>query len=905
MYRLFAVVGLFALVFSWCAASASTFECGTVREDLRTIGHPYEPGISSAVVRIFVHGLHVAGSSESIIPESQLEEVRELLSEGFEPYGIDFELVGTGSVSFASGGMVLPGGLKADHGMASVIDVFVGNEHFYDETDSWGSSGTSPSTVFVVLGADFLSPVLIHEMGHCLGLEHTYTAQANCVEGLDGTNCETCGDEVCDTALYPSGVEGIAQWTDPATCTLTQAFQNAYPGYSPDPTNYMARTHLGCLATFTPEQNARMLEHIESHEVLQPLVVVSRAVFDNRSTETGLDYAGLPYSSVGFESDHDDPAQRNLEDLMITIATGGPRSAFYRADEINGNGVPEFFDDTLDAFDSGSVPQDGLGGVSVADMDNDGDLDLFCASGTSSTPRLYRNDGDGTFTDVTSTLGLATAASNSWAGTWADYDGDGWVDLFLARGGGPGVPPEGMSAQPAYLMRNGLDPELGSGGFENVTAAVGLASGNANYAASISACWADIDNDGRLDLYLAEYSDNAGGIRGKLFVQQSDGTFQEEGASRLPTGSLFAQAAAQFVDMDLDGDLDLVTGNRVLNVGAVVYWNDGTGGFTAENPLTVPSIGGVSGLKVWDQDLDTRPDLLLTTRDPQQTARFFHNLDAGSGLVLQDETGHVGLDTGHEAGGLTVLDWNRDGDQDVYLGRQVSTQKFFYRTVAQSDGGDDLQADFICVRLSSPQGVNNRAGIGARVSVQNDGRWIHRWVDGGSGRGSQDDLTVTLPVPVSTGTHLVQIQWPNGWTQVDTATVNPIGQDPEIILDETNPMVVDASVAGTTALDAGQGQFYWVFNWETGYRSDWSLDKVTLPASPCVPAGAVYTPATAGVEHTISRLSTGNYRHVMRVPVTCSAPCQIQFTVESSHRAGISSTSAAKILRVKFCPTQL
>jgi hypothetical protein len=59
------------------------------------------------------------------------------------------------------------------------------------------------------------------------------------------------------------------------------------------------------------------------------------------------------------------------------------------------------------------------------------------------------------------------------------------------------------------------------------------------------------------------------------------------------------------------------------------------------------------------------------------------------------------------------------------------------------------------------------------------------------------------------------------------------------------------------------------------------------------------------VEHTISRLSTGNYRHVMRVPVTCSAPCQIQFTVESSHRAGISSTSAAKILRVKFCPTQL
>ena len=444
----------------------------------------------------------------------------------------------------------------------------------------------------------------------------------------------------------------------------------------------------------------------------------SKAVFKNTKVESELDYAGNPYSSVGFEYDYNAQDDRNFADLMITIASGGLTSVLNHAAAVISNGVPVFEDVTSDAFSSGIRPQIGLGGVSVADMDNDGDLDLFCAAGAStapSSPRLYRNKGDGTFADVTDSLGLASLAANSWAGAWSDYDRDGWVDLFITRGGETGDPPESMGSRPAYLLRNGLEPNLGTGGFQDVTASVGLSTNGANVAASISACWGDINNDNRLDLYLAEYRLNTAGVSGKLFVQQSNGTFQDETSSRLTIGLLIGQAATQFADMDQDGDVDLVVGTRLANAGAHVFWNNGSGYFDEESPLTVPSVGGVSGMKIWDQDLDLRSDLLLTTRDTQQTSHFFHNLKSAAGIVLLDETSHVGLDEGHEAGGLTTLDWNRDGDKDVYFGRATASQNFFFRTTtedtSQSLGKHFIQREAVLAAGGEQSGGDRGAGL--------------------------------------------------------------------------------------------------------------------------------------------------------------------------------------------------
>ena len=207
--------------------------------------------------------------------------------------------------------------------------------------------------------------------------------------------------------------------------------------------------------------------------------------------------------------------------------------------------------------------------------------------------------------------------------------------------------------------------------------------------------------------------------------------------------------------------------------------------------------------------------------------------------------------------------------------------------------------------------MNNRAAIGARVSIEIDNVWHHQWVDGGSGRGGQDDLAVTFPVPATSGTYPVQVRWPNGWTQDFDAEVrhyddqNEEGEDPQVLLDDTDPTVVNSTVVGSATYNPLGNQYYWEFNWETEYRSDWSLDAVTVYQSACVPTTTTYTATTTWVMATVARQASGRYLHKLKVPVTCSAPCTIPFTVSSTHRTGITSTSTQKTFDIKSCPRQL
>ncbi len=885
----------------WCLTPTPQVDSLAVR----SVDYPYPHEMSTAVIRFYAHRLFRTDGSGGIT-EAQLDEQLEWLYDGFAQYNIHFVEAArdTFHISFYDSALVFVGGgifdFMDNHNHTDGIDIFV-TEGIHNV--NLGGAREVPATSLFLSGNRMFNEVIVHEVGHCLDLYHTFETQFG-VENPDESNCDVAGDLICDTAACPTG--GIYEpLTDPDTCTLTSLFHLVYPDYDPDPHNYMVYAPIHCFDNFTDEQLARVFASLENIPILQAVLVDSAVRFANYSGDTGLDYTGVPRSSVGFDYNYDPQAQRNLEDLMITIADSAVYSALYEATGLSENNIPEFDRVTTEAF-AVNRPLVGLGGVSVADMDNDGDLDLFCASGTSETPHLYGNDGDASFTDVTETLGLDEAATNSWAGAWADYDRDGWVDLMLIRGGEPEVDPDEIGAEESLLMRNDLDPVLGSGVFEDVTSAAGMTTSGANAAAALAGCWGDINGDGRADLYIAD-SWQTVGAHGRLFVQQTDGTFLEQSSSRLPTGSLLFQTAATFADMDNDGDFDLVVGQNsddqgAWQTGATVYFNNGSGYFTSESPVTVPNFGGATGLKVWDHDLDMRPDILLTTKDSGQSSRFFHNLQTESGLALNDETHHVGLDDGFSAGGLTVLDWNRDGDKDVYLGRPVSTGKVFYRAEDdQSD--DDLGTDFICLRLSSPQGVNNRAGIGAVVLVEIDNVLQCQVVDGGSGRGGQDDLALTFAVPGASGTYPVEIHWPNGWVQTAYVAVDDVGEDPQIIEDNTNPTVVNTSVAFSSSYDPNLQQTYWIFTWETEYRSDWSLDKVNVLSSSC--GGAVeYTAGSGGVQQTIARLSTGKYQHSLTIPVNCSSPCTIPYTVTSAHRTGISSTSSQKSFRIQFCAQQ-
>jgi ketosteroid isomerase-like protein len=196
-------------------------------------------------------------------------------------------------------------------------------------------------------------------------------------------------------------------------------------------------------------------------------------------------------------------------------------------------------------------------GVSTADFDNDGWYDLFFCDARN--PRFYRNNGDGTFTDVTARAGLPTELHGCSVAIFADFDNDGWKDLFLGVG-------TGMNR----LYRNvpGTGPSAGRLGrqFEDVTEGAGLGGMWVSVAAA-----ADYDNDGRVDLYLGRYLDPRKNLPTTLFYTRNG-----EGNSLLrnPGGFKFTDATAAagvreggltlgvaWGDYDRDGHLDLFVAN--------------------------------------------------------------------------------------------------------------------------------------------------------------------------------------------------------------------------------------------------------------------------------------------------------------------------------------------------------
>lgn len=177
--------------------------------------------------------------------------------------------------------------------------------------------------------------------------------------------------------------------------------------------------------------------------------------------------------------------------------------------------------------------------ISSADYDNDGDLDIFFGSQTTmpavGTGVLYRNNGDGTFTDVSVASGLITF-SYSWGAAWGDYNNDGYMDLALAN--------TNFNSQ---LFRNN-----GNGTFTEVTDSLGIS----DCASSYSCGWADVDNDGDLDLYFARGLNTPD----KLF--RNDGTIFSNIATTAGTADTRHSSCITWGDYNNDGFLDLYLNNN-------------------------------------------------------------------------------------------------------------------------------------------------------------------------------------------------------------------------------------------------------------------------------------------------------------------------------------------------------
>jgi hypothetical protein len=202
---------------------------------------------------------------------------------------------------------------------------------------------------------------------------------------------------------------------------------------------------------------------------------------------------------------------------------------------------------------------------SFADYDNDGFMDV-AFSGCCTVEALYRNQGDGTFVDVTAAAGLSPREPCQGI-AWGDYDNDGFLDLYVARGNRGGGPFENT------LYRNN-----GDGTFTNVTAKAGVAGGPNNWAA----LWGDYDNDGFLDLFIANPGINAEGIGNANFLYHNNGdrTFTnratEEGLALQDDNPVHLHKVAAWGDYNNDGFLDIIVKD---GLGAESAGDVGAAGF--------------------------------------------------------------------------------------------------------------------------------------------------------------------------------------------------------------------------------------------------------------------------------------------------------------------------------------
>jgi hypothetical protein len=408
------------------------------------------------------------------------------------------------------------------------------------------------------------------------------------------------------------------------------------------------------------------------------------------------------------------------------------------------------------------VGDKGMGmGVSAADYDNDGDQDLFVTNYGPNT--LYRNNGDGTFTDVTRAAGVDNALSGLGS-TWLDYDRDGYPDLyvgnyltydpsyqyFYAAQRFPG--PLAYHGQPDVLYHNN-----GDGTFTDVTRTAGVynAEGRAMGVTS-----GDVDDDGDEDIFVANDA-----MENYLYRNNGDGTFTD---IALPSGTAFAERgnaasamSAEFGDIDLDGLIDIVVPDMAY---CAVYMNVGGGLFEDRTSrLGVATACGPntnwSG-NLFDFDHDGYTDLFLTSGHP-------HRLIGEEALLLRNDQGRRFVDVSDLLGpdfqedfvgrGSAVGDYDNDGDMDVLVLNLNQRPRLL-----RNDGGN--RKNWVMVRLIGT--TSNRDAIGSRVRLTAGGRTQTRLRASSSGYLSQSDPRLHFGLGDAARIDRIEIRWPSGKVQM-------------------------------------------------------------------------------------------------------------------------------------------
>ena len=450
-------------------------------------------------------------------------------------------------------------------------------------------------------------------------------------------------------------------------------------------------------------------------------------------------------------------------------------------------------------------------GQAWGDYNNDGWLDLY-VTGNMDNNVLYRNNRDGTLSISTLSEAVSLPGVLSGGAVWADYDNDGWRDLYVLNYG-----------------RNVLFRNIGGRGFEDVTDIAGVG----DRGKGTTAAWGDYDEDGFLDLYVVNWSCypkcdplDVEQSQDRLYRNNGDGSFSDVTVTLNYEKTLGSGFSAAFADYDNDGDPDLYVINDQLKnpIGNLLWRNDGpgcSGWCWTDVSVEAGADNQVHGMGLAVGDYDNDLDLDFYFTNMVHPMALLQNQGNGT-FVDQALSSRVAVGPSDTVGwGTAFFDYDNDGWLDIYLtttefrlydgGMNFSYPDFLFRNhgdgtfsnesrmtlpdnrqpsmglayadydndgwidyvlgnwnegylLYRNQGGDSSDNHWLAVRLSG-NGPVNRDAIGARVYLlSDDGRTQMREVKSGSSLGAGHDTALHFGLGQA-GVERLTVLWPDGLTE--------------------------------------------------------------------------------------------------------------------------------------------
>lgn len=437
-----------------------------------------------------------------------------------------------------------------------------------------------------------------------------------------------------------------------------------------------------------------------------------------------------------------------------------------------------------------------LAGGAVGDFDGDGWQDIFYPAGGGASDRLYMNNGDGTFTDRAAEWGVADNHQGTSAAV-GDYDGDGWLDLFVSSFSG-----------------NRLYHNDGGAGFTNMLGAAGIGT-----ISPYGGAFGDYDLDGDLDLAIVSWSTSS---ENRLFRNDGDGTFTDVTASSGVGAALGSIVGFTVRFADMNGDRypellwvgDFGTSEYLINDGDGTFTNatasagvgfDGTemghtvadfnrdglfdwyvttistnnlymnlGNHTYQERATISGVdftGWGWGTVAVDFDHDLRIDIAATSQGGGQFLYRNISTDVTASLLFQFAS--VGFASSVSGRGLSHVDYDNDGDYDLLVFPNQGGLQLFRNDLS----GDDIHWIKLFLEPGSATDVPPH-GVGTVVYVTVGGETLMSRMDAGNNYLSQSEMSVHFGLGSFDTIEELRVEWPNG----DTTIMNDVAADQALTL---------------------------------------------------------------------------------------------------------------------------